>query len=200
MAVFDVADDRFVLQLYDTRGTVEGARAAMDRALSEGAELVLGPLFADNVRAIAPQAQAAGVNVVSFSTDTSVAAPNVYVMGLLLSEQVEALVRHARSQQIDRFAVLAPDNAFGRAMVEALRNVAARANASVTQVEFFAQGGAPDEAIKRLQVGRDAAGPSFQALLLPESGQELRGNRGAPALLWGPAGGSSVHGDAVVGR
>lgn len=173
MAVFDVADDRFVLQPYDTQGTAEGARAAMDKALSEGAELVLGPLFADNVRAIAPQAQAAGVNVVSFSTDTSAAAPNVYVMGLLLSEQAAALVRHARGQQIDRFAVLAPDTAYGRAMAEALRDVTARANAAVTQVEFFAQGAAPDEAIKRLRQGGQG-GQGFQALLLPESGQQLR--------------------------
>ncbi|WP_043646771.1 penicillin-binding protein activator [Caenispirillum salinarum] len=206
MAVFDVADDRFVLQPYDTQGTPDGARAAMDKALSEGAQLVLGPLFADNVRAVAPQAQAAGVNVVSFSTDTSAAADNVYVMGLLLSEQAEALVRFARGQNMDRFAVLAPSTAYGRAMADALRDVTARANAAVVQVEYFNPGGAPDEAIKRLtnpsasqaalerQKQELAASPDpvaqralqrlqqiqgsgdigFQALLLPESGQQLR--------------------------
>lgn len=206
MAVFDMADDRFVLQPYDTQGTPEGARAAMDRALTEGAELVLGPLFADNVRAVAPLAQASDVNVISFSTDTSAADENVYVMGLLLSEQAEALVRHARGQNMDRFAVLAPSTAYGRAMAEALRDVAARANAAVVQVEYFNPGGAPDEAIQRLsdpQASRAAlereiqelsgrnspeaqrglrrlqqiqgsGDLSFQALLLPISGQQLR--------------------------
>lgn len=206
MAVFDVADDKFVLQPYDTKGTPDGARAAMDKALGEGAELVLGPLFADNVRAVSAQARNSGVNVVSFSTDTTVAGPNVYVMGLLLTEQAEALVRYARGQNMDRFAVLAPDTAYGRAMAAALRDVTARANAAVVQVEYFGQGGAPDEAIKRLsnpQASRAAlerqkqelaANPDpvaqralqrleqiqgsgdlgFQALLLPESGQQLR--------------------------
>lgn len=168
MAVFDVADEDFVLQPYDTKGTAQGATEAMRQALSEGAELVLGPLFADNVRAVTPIAQTAGVNVVSFSTDTTATNRNVYVMGLLLNEQAEALARFARQQGMTRFAVLAPSSEYGRAMATALREVAGRAGLTVTQQEFFTPGGPPDEAIKRL------AGGDFQALMLPESGQALR--------------------------
>lgn len=169
MAMFDVADQRFVLQPYDTGGTPAGARAAMAQALDEGAQLILGPLFADNVRAIAPMAQTRNVNVVSFSTDVTVAGRNVYVIGLLLQEQAEALVRFAKSQGLQRFAVLAPSSDYGRAMASAVREAAARGNLAVTQVEYFTPNGPVDEAVRRLAQGGD-----FQALVLPEAGTKLR--------------------------
>lgn len=169
MAVFDIAGDDFVLQPYDTKGTAAGAREAASRALAEGAQLILGPLFAENVRAVAPQAQAANVKVVSFSTDTTVAGNGIYAMGLLLTEQAQALVSFARSQGMERYAVLAPASDYGRAMASAFRDAAAQANAQVTQVEYFAPGGPADEAIRRLS---QAGG--FQALLLPERDQKLR--------------------------
>lgn len=168
MAMFDVAGEDFVLQPYDTRGTTQGATEAMRKALSEGAQLVLGPLFSSNVAAVRPIAEAAGVNVVSFSTDTSVAGGNVYVMGLLLTEQAEALARYARQQGLNRLALLAPSSQYGQAMAEAVRTVAARAGLDIGQAEFYAPGAQPDDAIKRL------AGGNFQALILPESGQQLR--------------------------
>lgn len=169
MAVFDVAGDDFILQPYDTRGTTAGAQQAAAKAIAEGAQLILGPLFAENVRTVAPQAQAADVKMVSFSTDTTVAGNGVYVMGLLLPEQAEALVGFGRSQGLERYAVLAPADDYGRAMANAFRSAANQAGAQVTQVEYFAPGGPPDEAIKRLS---QAGG--FQALLLPERGQKLR--------------------------
>ena len=43
----------------DTKGTPEGARAAAESAVHEGAELILGPLFAQEVEAVAPVARQA---------------------------------------------------------------------------------------------------------------------------------------------
>lgn len=170
MAVFDVADERFVLQPYDTKGTAAGAREAAARAIAEGAQLILGPLFAENVRAVAPQAQAAQVKVVSFSTDTTVAGDGIYVMGLLLQEQADALVGFGKSRGVERYGVLAPSSDYGRAMATALRDSANRAGAQVVQVEYYSPGGPPQEAIRRLTQNAS----SMQALLLPERGGKLR--------------------------
>ena len=92
MALFDVGDERFVLHAYDTKGTPEGAVDAATLALNHGAQLLLGPLFSAEVRAVAPQAAAAGVNMVVFSTDPAIAGPNVFVMGFLVQEQVRQIV------------------------------------------------------------------------------------------------------------
>ena len=61
MALFDVGDERFVLQAYDTKGTAEGATEASNLALSHGAQLLLGPLFSAEAKAVAPLAAAAAL-------------------------------------------------------------------------------------------------------------------------------------------
>ncbi len=78
LALLDTQAKSVRITNYDTAG---GAAAAASRAIAEGAQLILGPLLADNARAVAPIARAAGVPVLSFSNDTSVAGPGTYVMG-----------------------------------------------------------------------------------------------------------------------
>lgn len=137
MAVFDVADDRLVLQPYDTAGTPEGAQGAAALALAQGARLMIGPLFASSAQEVAPQARAGGVNMITFSTDASVAGDGVYVVGFLLREQVRRVVEHARAQGMQRFAALAPDSNFGRLMVDAYTDAVRRMGGTVTRVETY---------------------------------------------------------------
>ena len=71
------------------KGTPAGAQAAVGTALQEGAEIILGPVFSSEVSAVAPQARAAGVPVVAFSSDAGVAGPGVYLLSFLPSDDVE---------------------------------------------------------------------------------------------------------------
>lgn len=137
LALFDAADDKFVLVPIDTKGTPEGARAAMEQALDERVTLVLGPLLSGSAAAIKQRAAAAGVTVISFSTDPAVAGEGVFVMGFLARQQVERLVEFAVGQGLYRFAVLAPANAYGESIAEELREVARRNYALVTRVAFY---------------------------------------------------------------
>jgi ABC-type branched-subunit amino acid transport system substrate-binding protein len=137
MALFDVAGKEFALMPIDTGGTPEGARAAASKAISEGAQLILGPLFATEVAAVRDQARSAHVNVVSFSTDASVAGDGVFLMGFLPRQQVERVVNYAISQGIKRFAVLAPETPYGQAVAADLQQVAAAGGAAVTRSAFY---------------------------------------------------------------
>ncbi len=151
MALFDVADERFVLQAYDTQGTPEGATEAAGRALAHGAQLLLGPLFSAEARAIAPAAAAAGVNVVAFSTDPTIASSRVYVLGFLVQEQVRQIVAHARAQGLQRFAVLAPDSDYGHAVVEAFNRYVPTGGGQVTNVAYYnAEGSNLNDVVREL--------------------------------------------------
>ena len=88
LALFDVAGQGFALLPVDTQGTAPGAAAAARRALDGGARLILGPVFAPSVAAVAPIARAGGVKVVSFSNDRAVAGNGVYVMGFTPETQI----------------------------------------------------------------------------------------------------------------
>ena len=103
LAVFDVADDGFVLIPIDTRGTPDGAAQGTDLALQKGANLILGPLFSGSARQAAPIAAAAGINMVSFSNDRRIAGGNVFVMGFLPNDQVANVIGFASSQGFSVF-------------------------------------------------------------------------------------------------
>lgn len=123
LALFDFAPSEFELLIHDDRGTPDGAAEAARLAIGDGAQLIVGPLLAASARAVAPAARAAGVNVVAFSTDRSIVGDGVYTLGFLPAAEVESVIAHARSRGISRIAVLAPDDAYGAAVVEAARRV-----------------------------------------------------------------------------
>lgn len=151
MALFDVADERFVLQAYDTQGTPDGATDAAQRALAHGAQLLLGPLFSAEARAVAPVADAAGVNLVAFSTDPAIAGGRVFVLGFLVQEQVRQMVAYARAQGLQRFAALAPDSDYGRAVVEAFNRYVPAAGGEVTSVAYYnAEGSNLNDVVRNL--------------------------------------------------
>jgi ABC-type branched-subunit amino acid transport system substrate-binding protein len=137
MALHEVGNERLVLLPRDTQGTPEGARAAATAALQEGAELILGPVFSAEVAAVAPIARARGVNVVAFSTDTAVAGNGVFLTGFVPQQQVDRIAAYAASRGMRRFAALAPQSAYGTAVVQQLRFAAQQLGGELIDVSFY---------------------------------------------------------------
>jgi len=128
LALVDAGGERIRITVYDTaRG---GAAEAANRALAEGNGLFLGPLLADDVRAVAPVARRARVPVIAFSNDSSVAGNGVYLMGFTPGQSIARVVSHARAAGLERFGVLAPAGVYGRrasdAMVDAVEDSGGR--------------------------------------------------------------------------
>lgn len=151
LALFEFADEDFELVVHDTESTSDGAADAAALAIGDGASLLLGPLVAAEVRAVAPAARAAGINVIAFSSDRLVAGNGIYVMGFLPSAQVERIVGYARARGLLRFAAFVSDDGYGAAVVDALRGVAARVGAAVTRIQYYdPAAGDFSDAVRRL--------------------------------------------------
>ncbi|GEP02098.1 penicillin-binding protein activator [Methylobacterium oxalidis] len=163
----------------DDRGTPDGAREAAQGAIGEGAELVLGPLFAANVQAAAGPARAAGKPVIAFSTDATVAAKGVYLLSFLPQSEVDRVVEEAVAAGKRSFAAMIPENSYGNAVEAQFREAVARKGARLAAIERYAPG-APEPAIQRL--AGVITGPAVQAdaLFLPETPDGLAAV--APAL------------------
>ncbi len=202
IAVFDIADDRFLLMPRDTAGTPDGANAATRESLARGARLLLGPLFSESVAAAIVPAREAGVNIVAFSNNRAVAGDGSYLIGLLPREQVVRVVGYARDQGVLRYAVLAPDTPYGHQVVDDLAEVVAAVGGTLTRTEYFAED--PDDmsravrqmarydsrraALARLRKELEERGENsadlktldtwgdldFDALFVPASGAELK--------------------------
>jgi ABC-type branched-subunit amino acid transport system substrate-binding protein len=178
LALFEAPDSNVELLVRDTGDSGVGAAQAAQDAINEGAKLILGPVFGNAVKEVAPVAQAAGVNVVSFSTDRSVAQPGVYVMGILPSLQVQRVVGYASRQGLHRIAALLPQSPYGQTVKEALDSAAHGAKAQVVHVEFY-DPRALDTSTAVGQTGQFiSSGGAVDALLVPETAERLHGITG----------------------
>ena len=137
LALFHFANKQFELLPQDTQGTANGAADAAALAIGDGASLILGPLFAGSVEAISPAARAAGIKVIAFSNDRTIAGDGVFTMGFLPSEQVQRVVNFAIKKGVRRFAVLAPDNDYGVTIADALKQTAEANGAEVSEQVFY---------------------------------------------------------------
>jgi len=137
LALFDFGRPGFELLIHDTKGTPEGAAEAADQELQDGASLILGPLLSTSVQAVSPMARQAGVNVLAFSNNQAALADNVYLLGFMPSEEVRRVVSFAAGQGVRSFAVLGPDNAYGRTILAAAQEAAADAGAEISRVSLY---------------------------------------------------------------
>lgn len=137
MAMFDLADPRLQLLPIDDKGTASGSADAARQAIAEGAKLIIGPLLAASVNSVAPVASAAGVPVIAFSSDRKVAAPGVYIIGFTPDAEVERVVSFAAQSGLSRFAVVAPDNAYGLVVAAAMRRAVAQTQGTLARVQLY---------------------------------------------------------------
>ncbi len=193
LALFERAGGNLLMIPKDTQGTPEGARAAAQAAAEDGADIIIGPLFAGSVQAAAGVARQADIPVIAFTTDTSVAGDGVYLMSFPPEIEVARIVDYTARQGVERFAYLGPQDRYGQAVYNALQNTTALSLGTVTaesfytgDVEAMARASArlaegvfepltPEEAdeLRLTEWIPDPEAP-FQAVILPEGGTRLR--------------------------
>ncbi|MBR1237544.1 penicillin-binding protein activator [Bradyrhizobium sp. AUGA SZCCT0182] len=126
MALAEFQNPNIQLLIKDDGGSPQGASQATQQALGEGAEIILGPLFAQSVPAVAQQTRTKGVSVIAFSTDSSVAGRGVYLLSFLPESDVNRIVDYSAGIGKKSFAALLPDNAYGNVVEGAFKQAAAR--------------------------------------------------------------------------
>ncbi|WP_019905435.1 penicillin-binding protein activator [Methylobacterium sp. 77] len=179
LAIEDFQKPDLQILVNDDHGSPDGAREAAQAAVGEGAELVLGPLFAANVQAAAGVARGAGKPIIAFSTDASVASRSVYLLSFLPQTEVDRVVDESVAAGRRSFAALIPESSYGNAVEAQFREAVARKGARLVAVERYPPG-APAPAISRLAGLINGPGAQADALFLPESPEGLA--TVAPAL------------------
>jgi len=125
----------------DDRGSPQTARAEVQAAIQEGAEIVLGPLFSPAVAAAGPVAKQANVPMIAFSTDTNVATQGVYLLSFLPESDVDRIVSYSAQAGKRSIVALIPDNAYGAVISGQLQTAAGARGARVVSIQKYAPDG-----------------------------------------------------------
>jgi ABC-type branched-subunit amino acid transport system substrate-binding protein len=158
------------LTVKDDRGTAEGAATVAREAISEGATIILGPVFSASVAAAGRVAREGGRPLIGFSTDPNAAGPGIYLLSFLADYEAQRVARHAVGQGIRGYAILAPDTAYGALATAAFARGLGDGGAIVVR-ERFTPGGDVDGPAQRLVTAIRRLGP--RALFLPADATEL---------------------------
>ena len=165
MALAEFKNPNIQLLVKDDGGTPQGAQAAAQQALAEGAEIIIGPLFAEAVRSVGAVARTRGIPVIAFSTDVSVATRGVYLLSFLPETDVKRIVDYAISKGKRSFAALMPDSAYGAVVEAAFQQEVSRRGGRILALEKY-----PLDPSKMAEPARRVAqaAPRVESIFIPD--------------------------------
>ncbi len=114
------------LRVYDTGAGVDQLRSAYQRALNDGASMIIGPLLKEQVAQLAamrPPVPVIGLNYLdSTPGDANAAAPfNFYQLGLAPEDEARSAADDAVLQGLRRAVALVPEGDWGTRVLAALQ-------------------------------------------------------------------------------
>ncbi len=170
MALAEFNSPNIQLLVKDDGGTAEAARQSAQQAVDEGAEIILGPLFAQSVSVVGQVARSRNIPVIAFSTDANVASRGVYLLSFLPESDVERIVQYATSTGKRSYAALIPDNPYGTVVEAAFKQDVARRGGQVVALERYAH----DKAAMAGPARNIAqAAVRAEAIFIPDSGEAV---------------------------
>lgn len=131
LAISDLGGVQIDLRVYPTSGQPAQASAAAQRAVAEGATVILGPVFAEEANAAGVAVAAAGVNVLSLSNNPAIAGANVFVLGPTFDNTARRLASYAVRNGQSNIMIVHDRNAQGEAGRAAIQQGVAAAGGSV---------------------------------------------------------------------
>jgi ABC-type branched-subunit amino acid transport system substrate-binding protein len=157
LAMADLGNVQIDLRVYNTAGSPSQAAAQAQQAVAEGAQVILGPVFAQEANAAGVAVAASGVNVLSFSNNPDIAGNNVFVLGPTFDNTAARLARYAVRQGKGKIMIVHDRNTagtIGRAAIEGGVRAAGGTVVSVGDYEF-SQNGVVSAAPTLVRTARD---------------------------------------------
>lgn len=184
LAMRDLTGVAIDLRVYATAGNAATAASVATQAVNDGAKIIIGPVYAEAANAAGVAAAGAGVNVLAFSNNTTIAGGNVFVLGPTFQTTADRLVSYAARQGKSRIVVVSAQDVAGQLGRTSIQNAISRSGATLAgSVDYpLSQQGVID-AVPRIKSTVDSSGADavfmtsstasalpLLAQLLPEAG------------------------------
>ena len=143
LAIADLGGTQVDLRVYNTAGQPAQAAAMAIQAVEDGAQIILGPVFAQEANAAGIAVAAQGINVLAFSNNPDIAGNNVFVLGPTFDNTAARLASYAVRQGKSKIMIVHDRNTagdLGRAAIQ--RGVTAAGGSVVATGSYeFSQNG-----------------------------------------------------------
>jgi len=159
LAIRDLDGVSIDLRVYGTAGRSDMAATAAAQAVADGAKIILGPVYGEAANAAGVAVAASGVNVLSFSNNTTIAGGNVFVLGPTFDTTAARLVGYAKRQGKDRIVVLHANDIGGQLARNAIqRAISANGATMAGDVDYALSQEGVRNAVPRVRATIEASG------------------------------------------
>ena len=138
LAIRDLNGAAIDLRVYQTAGDASLAAANAEKAVDEGAKIIIGPVYASAANAVGKAVAGKGVNVLSFSNNAAIAGGNVFVLGPTFQNTANRMASYAASQGKQRFVVVHGNDTAGQQGRAAIQSAVAAQGGSVVGTVGYA--------------------------------------------------------------
>lgn len=133
LGVFQQPYDNLRLYPIDSQSGLE----AFNTLESLNVDLVLGPLLAQTVTAIKPEANSSNLPVIAFSSDRQVAGDEVRLISYSPAQQARQMARFAAQEGKTKIAALVPDTPYGKEVLAAFKDEASKLGLEFMKEVFY---------------------------------------------------------------
>ena len=159
MAIRDLDGVQIDLRVYDTTGRASTAATAASQAVADGAKIILGPVYGEAANAAGVAVASSGVNVLSFSNNSTIAGGNVFVLGPTFDTPARRLVSYAKRAGKDKIVVLHANDIGGQLGRNAIQRAISANGATLSgDVEYALSQESVHAAIPRVKATIDSTG------------------------------------------
>ena len=142
LALDSMADDtKYKLLVRDTQADADIASQEFDQLVTvKGVVAVVGPMFTESARRVAEGSQELGlpIFILNGAADIPQIGPFVFRNFFTRESLVRKLLAHATNKLgIQRFAVVAPEDGYGKAYVELFQSLVAEFQGEITKAEIY---------------------------------------------------------------
>ena len=137
MAIADLQGVQINLRVYNASGDPAQAAQVATAAVDDGAQIILGPLFAGAANAAGVAVAPRNVNVLAFSNNPSIAGGNVFILGPTFGNTAERLVQYAGRQGITRYTIVHGTGDAGNFGRDAIANAVRANGGQVNAIESY---------------------------------------------------------------
>ena len=131
LATADLEGAKIDLRVYNTAGSAATGASVAAQAVNDGAQVVLGPLYADVAASVGVALSDTNVPVLAFSNNTSIAGGNVFVLGSTFDNTAQRMLSFAASQGRNRIVVLHGNDTTGTVAKAAVSKAAGSSGVTI---------------------------------------------------------------------
>ncbi len=137
LAISQMPEAKIDLRVYATAGNADKATQAAQQALSDGAKIFIGPLFAEAANAAGKVAARKGINVLSFSNNPNIAGGNVFILGDTFQNAANRIIGYSVANGRRNIGAIARSDAAGDVAIQAIESASQRNGAKYVGVARY---------------------------------------------------------------